>query len=119
VVLDAYADRSRYVAPSYGFELAQLVYHGRRAWRVNLLQHFLVLGITGVGLWISPLAVVFAAGFAMIWYVASSGLRLAAGRCIAGRSFCQEIYCVHNFTPNYAFFVFGNFSQIQCTKQQA
>lgn len=78
VVLDAYADRSRFVAPSYGFELAQLVYHGRRAWRVNLLQHILVLGVTAVGLWMSPLAVVFAGGLAMMWYAASSGSRLVA-----------------------------------------
>ncbi|MEV6929750.1 hypothetical protein AB0M46_35390 [Dactylosporangium sp. NPDC051485] len=70
VLLDAYADRSRYVAPSYGFSLAQVAFHARRAWWLDTAQHVLVAFVVGIGALRSPLAIVLAGGVLMHWHVA-------------------------------------------------
>ncbi|WP_433049179.1 hypothetical protein [Dactylosporangium sp. CS-033363] len=70
VLLDAYADRSRYVAPSYGFSLAQVAFHARRAWWLDTAQHVLVTGVLLVALVRSPLALVLAGAVLLHWHAA-------------------------------------------------
>jgi hypothetical protein len=77
VLLDAYADRSRHVAPSYGFELAQVALHARRAWWVDLAQHAAVLTLAVVALLKSPLTLVFAGIILTVWYFLFAAARLA------------------------------------------
>ncbi|MEV8511788.1 hypothetical protein [Dactylosporangium sp. NPDC051484] len=79
VLLDAYADRSRYVAPSYGFDLAQVTFHARRSWWLDTTQHVLVASVVAVGLLRSPLALVVAGGVLMTWHLALTLGRLCGG----------------------------------------
>ncbi|GAA1651115.1 hypothetical protein ACFQY4_26505 [Catellatospora bangladeshensis] len=76
VLLDAYADRSRHVAPSFGFDVAQVALHARRAWLIDSAQHVVLVGaILLIGA--APVVVVLAGGMIMIWHILHQ-LRLIA-----------------------------------------
>src|SRR5215218_9104857 len=68
VLLKAYGERSRYVAPSYGFDVSQVAYHARHAWWIDILQHVLVLAAAGVLGFYSPVSVVVAIFLLMVWH---------------------------------------------------
>lgn len=77
VLLDAYADRSRFVAPSYGFRLSMVALHARRAWWVDLAQHGLMLVSIALAVIITPLSAAVAGAVLMLWHVALSVAHLA------------------------------------------
>lgn len=52
VLRKIYCDRNRWIAPSHGFSLTPLMVHAWRAWRLEVMQHVLIIAIfVTAGLW--------------------------------------------------------------------
>ena len=67
---DVYNARSRRVAPSYGYDIAPVLAHAWRAWRLEMMQHALVLLIFLLVLISFPLDAIIAASIlAVIYFV--------------------------------------------------
>jgi hypothetical protein len=75
---EVYNARSRRVAPSYGYDIVPVLVHAWRAWRLEMLQHALILAIFIFALIESPLDAVIAASILILIYFAQKLVRLAA-----------------------------------------
>ncbi len=78
VLLKAYADRNRHIAPSYGFDVTPVALHARRAWLIDVLQHAALI----LAVWLvasSAVVVIVAGGVLVVWHAVGELVRLAAG----------------------------------------
>src|ERR1035438_7969739 len=69
VLHDVYNDRSRRVAPSYGFDVVVVLHHAWRAWWLELGQHLAILVVLAVALVHWPVDTVIAVSVLTIWYL--------------------------------------------------
>lgn len=78
VLLGAYADRGRYIAPSHGFDLPTVALHARRAWWIDALQHVVLLAAI-IALTPSVVALVIAGCALVTWHIVQELARLVVG----------------------------------------
>jgi hypothetical protein len=78
VLRNVYFDRSRRLAPSYGFELLSVLVHARRAWMLDLGQHEIVTVIALASLMIDPFSFAVAVAGLASWYVLRRAARLVS-----------------------------------------
>jgi hypothetical protein len=92
VLRNVYFDRSRRLAPSYGFELLSVLVHARRAWLLDLGQHEAVTLIALASLAIDPFSFAAAVAILASWYVLRRAARLlgAYARFLLGRTHPEE-----------------------------
>jgi hypothetical protein len=92
VLRNVYFDRSRRLAPSYGFELLSVLVHARRAWLLDLGQHVAVTLIALASLMIDPFSFAAAAAILASWYVLRRAARLLSAyvRFLLGRTHPEE-----------------------------
>lgn len=92
VLRDVYFDRSRRLAPSYGFELLSVLVHARRAWLLDLGQHEAVILIALASLVIDPFSFAAAVAILASWYVLRRAARLFSAyvRFLRGRTHPEE-----------------------------
>jgi hypothetical protein len=92
VLRNVYFDRSRRLAPSYGFELLSVLVHARRAWLLDLGQHEAVTFIALASLVIDPFSFAAAVAILASWYVLRRAARLLTAyvRFLLGRTHPEE-----------------------------
>ena len=92
VLRNVYFDRSRRLAPSYGFELPSVLVHARRAWLLDLGQHAAVTLIALASLVIDPFSFAAAVAILASWYVLRRAARLLNDyvRFLLGRTHPEE-----------------------------
>lgn len=81
VLRDAYCDRNRRVAPSYGFDLVVVVLHAWRAWLLEFIQNVVVLAALVIAIVDFPIKAVIAAEALAIFYLVTN--LLGVGRDLA------------------------------------
>jgi hypothetical protein len=69
VLRDVYNERTRRVAPSYGFDVVPVLRHAWRAWWVETCQYLLTLVVLAIGLTLRPLDTCIALNVLAIWYL--------------------------------------------------
>src|SRR5262245_59312727 len=76
MLLDVYADRSRWAAPSYGFDLVQVAVHARRAMWLDTVEFAFLVAIGAMSLRISAINFVVTIMLIITWHVLASFSRL-------------------------------------------
>lgn len=92
VLRDVYFDRSRRLAPSYGFDLLSVLVHARRAWLLDLGQHGAVTLIALASLVMDPFSFAAAVAILASWYILRRAARLLSAyvRFLLGRTHPEE-----------------------------
>jgi len=92
VLRNIYFERSRRLAPSYGFELLSVLVHARRAWMLDLGQHEIITVIALASLMIDPFSFAVAVAGLASWYVLRRAARLVSVyvRFLLGRTHPEE-----------------------------
>ncbi|MFZ0121441.1 MAG: hypothetical protein WBR33_21930 [Pseudonocardiaceae bacterium] len=65
---DVYNCRKRRVAPSYGYDLAQVLRYGWRAWRLELARDAVAVALVVVAVLTVPLGTLLTVGLLGVWY---------------------------------------------------
>ena len=68
LLLEIYNCRRRRVAPSYGYDLAQVLRYGWRAWRLELARDAMAVALIVVALLTVPLGTLLVTGLLGVWY---------------------------------------------------
>lgn len=75
---EVYNARSHRAAPSYGYDVVPVLAHAWRSWRLEMLQHIVVLLVFLLVLLAFPLDAIFAGSSLALAYLVHSSARLAA-----------------------------------------
>jgi hypothetical protein len=68
LLLEVYNCRKRRVAPSYGYDLAQVLRYGWQAWRLELTRDAMAVSLAIVALLTVPLRTLLVIGLLGVWY---------------------------------------------------